>query len=87
LIGIIFILKNRDEKRLNFFLDKDYTLVECLPDDNVKMNDWGLDENSFFSLFEVYIMKYNNIKYLGGLIAYSVKADLYDRYISKLNAE
>jgi hypothetical protein len=51
------------------------------------MNEWVVDEDSFFSLFECYLVKHNHFKYLGGLIAYTVKSDLYDRYISKLNAE
>ena len=84
---MVFFLKNRDEKRLNFFLDKDFTPVECLADDNVRLQEWSVDDDSYFSVFEGYLMKLNNIKYLGGMIGYTVKAELYDRYMNKLNAE
>lgn len=45
MIGIVFVLRNREEKRLNFFLDKDLTPIDCLADDTVVMKEWSADDD------------------------------------------
>jgi len=80
MIGIVFVLKNREEKRLNFFLDKDLTPIDCLPDDIVVSKEWSAYEYSFFALFEATLKKVGNSKYIAGLLGYTVKMDLYNKY-------
>lgn len=85
LVGLIFTLKNREDKRLNFFLDKDCTPVDCLPDDSVKLTEWLAEEDAFFSLFEGYLTKHSDgAKYIGGMVGYTVKIDLYNKYMHQL---
>jgi hypothetical protein len=83
LVGLIFTLKNREEKRLNFFLDKDCTPIDCLPNDSFKLTEWLAEEDAFFSLFEGYLIRsaHDGAKYIGGMLGYTVKIDLYNKYM------